>query len=104
VAQKQLGCSPVKRGIGDRLLKLTSETGESPLSIAGALLERNKVSSELYFAKSIRHLIDAGDTRRLETREITVIYLSFTSVRASIALPGCGVLFKGGTNGTCSSR
>jgi hypothetical protein len=86
----------MKWKIGDRLPELTSETGELPVRNSEPLVFQNKVTSELYFAKSAKHLIDTAHMRRFETREITIIDLSFTSVRISIALPGCGVSLGGG--------
>jgi hypothetical protein len=83
----------MKWQIEDRSPELTSETGEPPLRISGALVDQNSVTSELYFAKSTKHLIDTAHMKR----EITIIYLSFTGVRISIALPGCGVSLEGGT-------
>jgi hypothetical protein len=60
--------------------------------------------SEFYFAKSQRHLIDTADTGQFATQEVTVIYLSFTNVRISIALPGRGVSLEAGTRGTFSRK
>ncbi|MBV8797052.1 MAG: hypothetical protein JO136_19115 [Hyphomicrobiales bacterium] len=45
-------------------------------------------------------MVDTVDTRRFSAKEVTVIYLSFTNVRISIALPGGGVSLEGGVNGT----
>jgi hypothetical protein len=87
----------MKRRIDDPLPELTSETGEPPLGISGALVDQNRVTSELYFAKSTKHLINTPHMTRFETREMTIIYLSFTGVRISIAVPGCGVSVEGGT-------
>jgi|ERR1700677_590377 hypothetical protein len=84
----------MKWWIDDRLPK---STRKSALKISGALLDQNRVTSELYFAKSTKHLIDTAHMSRFETREMTIIYLSFTSVRISIAVPGCGVSLEGGT-------
>jgi hypothetical protein len=49
-------------------------------------------------------LIDTTDMSRFSAKEITVIYLSFTNVRISIALPGGGVSLEGGTRGTYSGK
>jgi hypothetical protein len=89
---------------GDRLLGLTSKTGEPVHGIEESLAAKNRVNSELYFVKSQRHVIDTTDTERLAAEVITVIYLSFTNVRVSIALPGSGVSLVGGTNGTYSGK
>jgi hypothetical protein len=68
------------------------------------LAEKSDVLSELYFAKSQRHLIDTADTGQFATQQVTVIYLSFTNLRVSITLPGRGVSLEGGTNGTYSRK
>jgi hypothetical protein len=49
-------------------------------------------------------LIDTTDAGRFEAREVTIIYLSFTNVRISIALAGGGVSLEGGANRTHSGR
>ena len=87
----------MKWAIGDCLLGLTSKTGGSVHRTAQSLTEKNDVTSELYFAKSQRHLIDTADTAEFAAKEVTVIYLSFTNVRVSIALPGGGVSLERGT-------
>jgi len=92
----------VKWANGDRLLGLTSKTGEPVHRIEESLAGKNGVHSKLYFVKSQRHMIDTTDTGRFAAKVITVIYLSFTNVRVSIALPGGGVSLEGGTNGTQS--
>jgi hypothetical protein len=49
--------------------------------------------------------MDTTDMSRFAAKEITVIYLSFTNVRISIALPpGGGVSLEGGTRGTYSGK
>jgi hypothetical protein len=92
----QLGCCVMERGIGGRLSGLTSETGEATLRMSGALVKLNRVTSELYFVKSRKHQIDTTDTRTFTTREVTLIYLSFTGLRISIVLPGRSVSLEGG--------
>jgi hypothetical protein len=94
----------MKWAIGDCLLGLTSETGGSFDRTAQSLAEKNDVTSELYFAKSQKLLIDTADTGQVAAKEVTVIYLSFTNVRVSIALPGGGVSLEGGTRRTYSRR
>lgn len=94
----------MKSGVGNHLLGLTSTTGESALRISEALVEKNRLKSELHFVKSAKHLVDTIDTRRFAAKEVTLIYLSFTNVRISIALPGGGVSLEGGANGTYSHR
>jgi hypothetical protein len=86
--------------MGDCLLGLKSKTGGSVHRTAQSLAERNEVTSERYFAKSQRLLIDTAHTGQVAAKEFTVIYLSFTNVRISIALPGRGASLEGGTNGT----
>jgi hypothetical protein len=49
-------------------------------------------------------LIDTADTAEFAAKEVTVIYLSFTNVRVSIALPGGGVSLERGTSGTHSRK
>jgi len=85
----------MKSGAGDRLLELTSKAG-APALRTEAPAEQNRVSSKLYFVKSKTHLVDAIDARRFAAKEVSVIYLSFTNVRISIALPGRGVSLEGG--------
>jgi hypothetical protein len=94
----------MKWAIGDCLLGLTSKTGGSVHRTAQSLAEKNDVTSELYFAKSQRHLIDTADTGQFAAKEVTVIYLSFANVRVSIALPGGGVSLERGTRGTYSGK
>jgi hypothetical protein len=94
----------MKLAICDCLLGLTSKTGGSFDRTAQSLVERNDGTSELYFAKSQRLLIDTADTGQVAAKEVTVIYLSFTNVRVSIALPGGGVSLEGGTRGTYSRK
>jgi hypothetical protein len=93
----------MKWAIGDCLLGLTSKTGGYFDRTAQSLAEKNDGTSELYFAKSQRLLIDTADTGQVAAKEVTVIYLSFTNVRVSIALPGEGVSLDG-TRGTRSPR
>jgi hypothetical protein len=93
--------------IGDYLLGLTSNTGGTVQTTEQLLAEKNGVSSELYFAKSQRHVIDTADKGQFAAKEVTVIYLSFTNVRVSIALPGGGVSLHGGacrTDGRSNPR
>lgn len=90
----------MKSGVGNHLLGLTSTTGEPAPRISEAPVEQNRVNSKLRFVKSTKHLIDTIDTRRFAAKEVTLIYLSFTNVRISIALPGGGVSLEGGANGT----
>jgi hypothetical protein len=94
----------MKRAMGDCLLGLTSKTEESVHRTVQSIVERNEGTSELYFAKSQRLLIDTADTGQVAAKEVTVIYLSFTNVRVSIALPGRGVSVEGGTSGTYSRK
>jgi hypothetical protein len=86
----------MKSAIGDCLLGLTSIAGGSVHKTVLSLAENNDVISELYFAKTQRHLISTADTGHLAAKEVTVIYLSFTNLRVSIALPGRGVSLEGG--------
>jgi hypothetical protein len=59
-----------------------------------------EATSELYFVDCTTQLIETvGDARRLGTREVTLIYLSFTNRDISIALAGGGVTLEGGKNG-----
>jgi hypothetical protein len=92
-------------GAGDPLFGWTSEKGESAFGIAEVLAEQNEVnSSTLHFIKSTKHLVDTIDTRKFAVEEVTVIYLSFTNIRISIAVPGGGVSLAGGANGTGSRK
>lgn len=94
----------MKSGAGDRLSGSVSKTGERAFRISEAPAEQNGVNSKLHFVKSKKHSVDAIDTRRFAAKEVTVIYLSFTNVRISIALPGGGVSLDGGANGTYSRK
>jgi hypothetical protein len=94
----------MKSGVDDRLLESTSKPGEPALGVSGAPVEQNRVDSALHFVKSTKHLVDTIDTRRFAAEEVTVVYLSFTNVRISIALPGNGVSLEGGANGTHGSK
>jgi hypothetical protein len=53
---------------------------------------------QLLFAKSQNHAFNAVASERYAADDITVIYLSFTNVRISIALPGGGVSLAGGSS------
>jgi hypothetical protein len=88
----------MKWAAGDHLLRSILRKREAPLS------NSNRVVSKFYFARSRKHLIDTTDMSRFAAKEITVIYLSFTNVRISIALPGGGVSLEGGTRGTYSGK
>ena len=69
-----------------------------------SLLRYKHLRSELFFAKSQNHSIKTIDAMQLAAQDITVIYLSFTNVRISIALPGCNVSFEGGASATRARR
>ena len=88
----------MKWAAGDHLLRSISRKREAPLS------NSDRVVSEFYFARSRKYLIDTTDMSRFAAKEITVIYLSFTNVRISIALPGGGVSLEGGARGTYSGK
>jgi hypothetical protein len=88
----------MKWAVGNRLSGSTSKTGEIYLITSEALVENNRVSSNIYFVRSRKHLIHTNDARQFAAKEITVIYLSFTNARISITLPGGGVSLEGGTN------
>jgi hypothetical protein len=49
-------------------------------------------------------LINTAERGKVAAKEVTVIYLSFTNVRVSIALPGGGVSLERGTRGTYSGK
>jgi hypothetical protein len=82
--------------IGDCLSELTSIVGGSVHKTAQSMAEKNDVILEFYFAKTQAHLIDTADTGQFAAKEVTGIYLSFTNLRVSIALPGRGVSLEGG--------
>jgi hypothetical protein len=94
----------MKLAMDDYLFGLTSKTWRSVHQTVQSLAENNDVISELYFAKSQRHLINTAERGKVAAKEVTVIYLSFTNVRVSIALPGGGVSLEGGTRGTYSRK
>jgi hypothetical protein len=94
----------MKSGGSDRLLGLTSRAGEPAFRTSEALGEQNRANSTLHFVKSKKHSVDAIDTRRFAAQEVTVVYLSFTNVRISIALPGGSVSLEGGARGTRSRK
>jgi hypothetical protein len=80
--------------IGDRL---TSKILTSVHRTVQSSAEKNDAIAVLYFAKSQNHLIDTANIGQVAAKEVTLIYLSFTNVRVSIALPGRGVSLEGGT-------
>ena len=88
----------MKWAAGDHLLRSISRKREAPLS------NPDRVVSEFHFAISRKYLINTTDMSRFAAKEITVIYLSFTNVRISIALPGGGVSLEGGARGTYSGK
>jgi hypothetical protein len=92
----------MKSSVSDDLLGSTSTMADPALRISESPAAKNRVNSKLHFVKSTKHLIDTIDTRRFAAKEVTLIYLSFTNVRISIALPGGCVSLEGGANGTCS--
>jgi hypothetical protein len=94
----------MKWAIGDCLSGLISVAGGSVHKTAQSLAENNDAISELYFAKTQAHLIDTADTGQFAAKEVSVIYLSFTNLRVSIALPGRGVSLEGGTIGIYSRK
>lgn len=94
----------MKWAMDDLLLGLTSKKEGSVHRTAQSIAENNDVTSELYLAKSQMILIHTADTGQVAAKEVTVIYLSFTNVRVSIALPGGGVSLEGGTRRTYSRR
>ncbi len=88
----------MKSGAGDRLSGSTSKTRGLGAIVRKDFARDGGVNSKLYFVKSTKHFVDTIDTRRFAAKEVTVIYLSFTNVRISIALPGGGVSLEGGAN------
>jgi hypothetical protein len=90
----------MKLVIDDAILK----NERSSFSTSAAAAHDNRGASELYFAKSIKHLISITKFSQLSAKQITVIYLSFTNVRISIALPCVGVSLEGGKSGTHSRK
>ena len=88
----------MKSGIGDRSLGLSSGVGEPALEMLDGSGEQIKAKSNLYFAKSRKHLIGTIDARRFAVDEVTLIHLSFTNIGISIALPGGSVSLEGGAS------
>ena len=84
----------MKLATGDRL---TSKILTSVHRTVQSIAEKNDAISVLYFAKSQSHLIDTANIGQVAAKEVTLIYLSFTNVGVSIALPGRGVSLEGGT-------
>ena len=91
----------MKWAVGD---SFTSKVLASVHRTVQSIAETNDAVSVLYFAKSQSHLIDTANIGQVAAKEVTVIYLSFTNVRVSIALPGGGVSLEGGTRGTYSRK
>jgi hypothetical protein len=93
----------VLEGIGDHHFSgMAQKTQETSPTISEAAEDRKNESS-LYFVECRRRVIEPvapGVPGRFATREVTLIYLSFTNNDISIALPGGGVTLEGGTNGT----
>ena len=84
----------MKWAVGD---SFTSKVLASVHRTVQSIAKKNDEISVLYFAESQRHLIDTANIGQVVAKEVTVIYLSFTNVRVSIALPGRGVSLEGGT-------
>ena len=94
----------MNRIVSDHCLELSSKIEENKLldhEMESA--KRERATSELYLvACKVQSFEIVGDktrpvaSRRFGTREVTLIYLSFTNCRISIALPGEGVTLKGG--------
>ena len=79
----------MKSGAGDRLLGLTSKTGEPRLRISEAPVEKNSANSKLQFVKSTKHLSDTIDTRRFAAKEVTLSIRSpFINVGIEREVPG----------------
>jgi hypothetical protein len=87
----------MKWAAGD-LWRTMSRKSETPLS------NSDRPVSEFYFARTKRHSINTTKMSRFAGKEVIVICLSFTNVRISIVLPGAGVSFGGGVNGTYSGK
>src|SRR6516164_7166840 len=101
--KKRRGNTVVKRIVSDPLSGLTGKAEEATPTISEVSGERKKATSDLYFVECRTQLIEtAGDTtrsvasRQSRTREVTLIYLSFTNCDISIALLGGGVTLEGG--------
>jgi hypothetical protein len=83
----------MKKGIGDDPSSSTTDTGKADLIISEGSAQQKRAASELFFVECRRQSMNTG------TRDVTLIYLSFTNTDISIALPGCGVTVEGGTIG-----
>jgi hypothetical protein len=95
----------MNRTISERCLELSSKTEENKLLALehDRSWKREGAASELYLVTcKVQSFETLGDktrpvaSRRFGTREVTLIYLSFTNCRISIALAGDGVTLKGG--------
>jgi hypothetical protein len=95
----------MNRTVSDRCLELSPKIEENKILELEQYRssKRERATSELYLVTcKVQSFETVGDetkpvaSRRFGTREVTLIYLSFTNCRISIALPGDGVTLKGG--------
>jgi len=95
----------MNRTVSGRCLELSPKTEENKLPALEHYRsgKRERATSELYLVtckvqsfETVRDKTRPVASRRFGTREVTLIYLSFTNCRISIALPGDGVTLKGG--------
>jgi hypothetical protein len=95
----------MNRTVSDRFLELSPKIEENkvPGLEQYRTSRRARAASELYLVTcKVQSFEVVGDearpvaSRRFGTREVTLIYLSFTNCRISIALAGDGVTLKGG--------
>ena len=83
-------------GRGDLSAGSLPEAGGGVTRVLELPAARKKPASDLHFVDCSRRSIDAAEPGRFETRNVTLIYLSFTNGDISIALPGDGVTLEGG--------
>jgi hypothetical protein len=97
------------KGMGsDHLSGSIAKTEARTLAITEISEEDKNATSELYLVDCRMQSIETiGDTtppaasRRIGTRVVTLIYLSFTNGDISIAVPGGGVTLEGGYKWNC---
>jgi hypothetical protein len=87
----------------DDVSVLARKTDKATVAISEAPKKQKRTASELYFVECRTQLIETVRettrpiaSRQSGTREVTLIYLSFTNCDISIALLGGGVTLEGG--------
>ena len=88
-----------RMGLGNVVVELVRRADKNKVDFAKGLANKQRAASDLYLVECTTRLIE-GSTLPVPTtgfgaREVTLIYMSFTSVNVLIALPGGSVTFVG---------